>query len=148
MLFLWIFGDNVEATMSHSRFFCVLSRLWSFGGHHSGFNEPWINATDGRREWSDLGSAPRLLSPTPTGPPPRLVVSGRITYFLSTFGEHLRGEEVESAVAADSQGVGLSVADFSVGTLMAARGNNLGAHLYLVEFVPSPPTEEQRSTFA
>ena len=80
--------------------------------------------------------------------PPRLVVSGRISYFLSAFGEHLRGEEVEAAVTAAAQAAGLDVADFSVGTLVAARGDNLDAHLYLVEFVPSRPTEEQRLTFA
>jgi rhomboid family protein len=54
MLFLWIFGDNVEGSMSHSRFFDLLCCLRRPSRHDSGDDEPWIDAADGRREWRHL----------------------------------------------------------------------------------------------
>lgn len=79
--------------------------------------------------------------------PPHIVISGRLSYFLSAFGEHLTGEEVELAVSAAAQSIALNVVDFTVAALMRARGDDVDAHLYVIEFVPRPPSERQRSTF-
>lgn len=66
--------------------------------------------------------------------PPRILVTGRTSYSLSAFGEHLIGEEIEGAVAAAAAAIGASVADFSVGAVFPAEPGEIGYHLYAVEF--------------
>ena len=47
--------------------------------------------------------------------PPRLLVTGRTSYSLSAFGEHLIAEEIEDAISAASTTIGEPVTDYSVG---------------------------------
>lgn len=62
--------------------------------------------------------------------PPRLVVTGRTAYGLSTFGEHLTGEEIEAALLGAAAAEGLLVAEYTVGPVFdGARGG----HRWLVE---------------
>lgn len=72
--------------------------------------------------------------------PPRILITGRTSYSLSAFGEHLIGEEIENAVAAAAAAQGLSVTDFSVGAVFPKQGGDLGGHLFVVEFdaLPAP----------
>jgi hypothetical protein len=65
--------------------------------------------------------------------PPRLLVTGRTSYMLSAFGEHLIGEELEGAVAEAAESTGTSVRDFSAGALVPEERNRLGRHLFIVE---------------
>ncbi len=83
-----------------------------------------------------LGDTVRLVSKAP----PRLVVTGRTSYTLSAFGEHLIDAEIERAVAAGAEAIGASVTDYSVGALFPERAGELGGHLYVVEFDALPPT--------
>jgi hypothetical protein len=69
--------------------------------------------------------------------PPRLFVTGRTSYGLSAFGEHLTGEQIDRAVGAAAKAVGGHVVDYTVGPVFEGRGH----HLYLVEFQPSVPPE-------
>jgi hypothetical protein len=64
--------------------------------------------------------------------PPRLVITGRTSSMLSSFGEHLSLEEIEHAVSAASAAVGVCVTDFAVGPLFQP-GTASGRHLYVVE---------------
>jgi hypothetical protein len=64
---------------------------------------------------------------------PRLIVTGRTSYTLSAFGEHLIGEEIESAVAGAAEKLGVHVSDYSVGALYPATSGDKGRHLYLIE---------------
>jgi len=66
--------------------------------------------------------------------PPRLLVTGRLSYTLSAFGEHLTGEEIEGAVTAAAEAIGAGVRDFSAGALYADRAGEIGGHLFIVEF--------------
>ncbi|MBX9698263.1 MAG: GH3 auxin-responsive promoter family protein, partial [Acetobacteraceae bacterium] len=62
--------------------------------------------------------------------PPRLLVTGRTSYTLSAFGEHLAGEEIEAALLAALAGCGLGLAEYTVGPVFGAvRGH----HRWLVE---------------
>jgi hypothetical protein len=70
--------------------------------------------------------------------PPRLLITGRTSYSLSAFGEHLIGEEIESAVADAAQSQKLTVTDFSVGAVYPAKPGELGGHLFVVEFEHMP----------
>jgi len=80
-----------------------------------------------------LGDTVRLLDRRP----PRLLVTGRVSYDLSVFGEHLHGEELDAALleATDAAG-GVAVAEYTVGpSFRGARG----LHRWLVEPAESPP---------
>jgi GH3 auxin-responsive promoter len=64
---------------------------------------------------------------------PRVLVTGRLSYFLSAFGEHLIGEEIEEAVSAAAGIVHVEVADFAVGAVFPDSDDTRGGHLYIVE---------------
>jgi hypothetical protein len=78
---------------------------------------------------------------------PRVLVTGRTSYMLSAFGEHLIGEEIEQAVTKGAQRIGTGVTDFSVGALYPEAEGELGGHLYIVEFERGI-SDEQTASFA
>ncbi len=65
--------------------------------------------------------------------PPRIRITGRISYFLSAFGEHLTGEEIEAAVTAGAASIDVSLSDFAVGAKFPSAPGELGKHIYIVE---------------
>jgi GH3 auxin-responsive promoter len=75
-----------------------------------------------------------------TRDPPRLLITGRLSYTLSAFGEHLIAEEIETAVAEAAAAVGSLVTDYSVGPLYPANPQARGRHLFVVEFAAGWPT--------
>jgi hypothetical protein len=79
--------------------------------------------------------------------PPRLLVTGRLSYTLSAFGEHLTGEEIEAAVAAAAGRIRAGVRDFAVGALFPQRAGELGGHLLIIEF-ERPVSTPEREAFA
>jgi hypothetical protein len=66
--------------------------------------------------------------------PPLFRFTGRTSYFLSAFGEHLIGEEAERAVAEAARTVGAAVVDFHVGPLFPSGLEEPGRHRWFVEF--------------
>jgi hypothetical protein len=82
-----------------------------------------------------IGDTVRFVSTNP----PRILITGRTSYSMSAFGEHLIGEEVEDAVAAAAQSIGAAVTDFSMGAVFPKAPGDLGGHLYVVEFAQTPP---------
>jgi hypothetical protein len=70
--------------------------------------------------------------------PPLLRFTGRTRQFLSAFGEHLIGEEVERAVARAASAIGADVVDFHVGPVFPGSATTAGRHRYLVEFARPP----------
>jgi hypothetical protein len=73
--------------------------------------------------------------------PPRLLVTGRIAYMLSAFGEHLIGAELEAGISAAAQAIQRTVRDWTVTARMPeATSSGRGGHLYLVEF--DVPTDD------
>ncbi|MDR3527764.1 MAG: GH3 auxin-responsive promoter family protein [Rhizomicrobium sp.] len=73
--------------------------------------------------------------------PPRLIVTGRTSYGLSAFGEHLIGEEIDAAIAAAALATDIAVTDFMVGPVFAPSGP--GHHLYLIEGVAVAPEKAE-----
>jgi hypothetical protein len=90
-----------------------------------------------------LGDTVRFLSRRP----PRLVVSGRTSYMMSAFGEHLIEAEIEEAVAKAAAAVGADVSDFAMGALFPERPGEVGRHLFVVEFA-TPVEPAQVDAFA
>jgi hypothetical protein len=74
--------------------------------------------------------------------PPRLLVTGRLSYTLSAFGEHLTGEEVEGAVTAAAAAIDAGVRDFSAGALYPETAGEIGGHLFIVEFERAVAADE------
>ncbi|MBJ3778594.1 GH3 family domain-containing protein [Acuticoccus mangrovi] len=76
-----------------------------------------------------LGDVVELIE----GHPPRVRVTGRTSYYLSAFGEHLSGREIETAVLAAARAVGRSVSEYAVTPLYPEAGRHAGRHLFVVE---------------
>jgi hypothetical protein len=77
--------------------------------------------------------------------PPRLVVTGRTSYFLSAFGERVDGEEIETAVTEAADAVGVAVTDYAMGPVYPAGPGERGGHLFVVEpDRPLSPAERER----
>ena len=85
-----------------------------------------------------LGDTVRFVSRDP----PRLLVTGRLSYTLSAFGEHLTGEEITEAVTGAANAIGAGVRDFAVGALYPEKPGEIGGHLYIVEFERAVSAEE------
>ncbi|MEE8444169.1 MAG: GH3 auxin-responsive promoter family protein [Alphaproteobacteria bacterium] len=80
--------------------------------------------------------------------PPRILVTGRTSYMLSAFGEHLIGEEIEEAVSHAAEIIGATLTDYSVAPVFPAAKGELGGHLYVVEFAGGVPRGPKISRFA
>jgi hypothetical protein len=74
--------------------------------------------------------------------PPLLHFTGRTGQFLSAFGEHLIGEEVEQAIAEATLRTGSRIAEYHVGPVYPVPGAATGFHLYLIEFLRAPHAED------
>jgi GH3 auxin-responsive promoter len=79
--------------------------------------------------------------------PPRILVTGRTSYGLSAFGEHLIAEEIETGIADAAAAIGADVTDYSVGAIFKGHGSERDGHLWVVEF-KKPPDEEKVERFA
>ena len=82
-----------------------------------------------------LGDTVRFVSLQPH----RVVVTGRIRHFLSAFGEHVIGEEVEQALReAMRQCPEVEVTEFTVAPLVSTDPAQPSRHEWLVEFAGPP----------
>ncbi len=76
--------------------------------------------------------------------PHRIVVTGRIKHFISAFGEHVIGQEVEKAMQyAQSQQPQSQVVEFTVAPQVSPPEGGLPYHQWLIEF-SVPPQDLQR----
>ncbi|MFC4689194.1 GH3 auxin-responsive promoter family protein [Dokdonia genika] len=65
--------------------------------------------------------------------PYRVMVSGRIKHFISAFGEHVIGKEVEQAMLEASAGTDIKVTEFTVAPQVAPQ-SGLPYHEWMIEF--------------
>lgn len=79
--------------------------------------------------------------------PPRLLVTGRTSYMLSAFGEHLIGEEIEDGVTSAAAGIARSMVDYSVGAVFPKDSSELGRHRYVLEFSGGIPDAGELAQF-
>ncbi|MFY7827828.1 MAG: GH3 auxin-responsive promoter family protein [Flectobacillus sp.] len=71
--------------------------------------------------------------------PYRIVVSGRIKHFISAFGEHVIGEEVEKAMQyAMQQHPEVELVEFTVAPQVTPPEGGLPYHEWLIEFAKAP----------
>ncbi|HUN38902.1 MAG TPA: GH3 auxin-responsive promoter family protein [Acetobacteraceae bacterium] len=71
--------------------------------------------------------------------PPRVLITGRLSYMLSAFGEHLIGEEIDQAIVEAATSVGATVSDYAVTAVFPAGPLDRGGHRFVVEFAAPVP---------
>jgi hypothetical protein len=74
--------------------------------------------------------------------PYRVIVSGRIKHFISAFGEHVIGKEVEQALKEATQNTFISVNEFTVAPQINPD-EGLPYHEWFIEFENEPDDELQ-----
>lgn len=72
--------------------------------------------------------------------PYRVIVSGRIKHFISAFGEHVIGKEVEQAMQEAIQGTSIAINEFTVAPQINPKGG-LPYHEWFIEFENQPEDE-------
>lgn len=75
--------------------------------------------------------------------PYRIIVSGRIKHFISAFGEHVIGKEVEEAMKKAMNTIGFSITEFTVAPQVTPPEGELPYHQWLVEFDTEPADIEK-----
>ena len=70
--------------------------------------------------------------------PHRVVVTGRIKHFISAFGEHVIGKEVETAMELALEEFDCSVSEFTVAPQVTPEADELPFHEWLIEWERTP----------
>ena len=73
--------------------------------------------------------------------PYRIVVTGRIKHFISAFGEHVIGEEVEQSLLQAAQEENVHITEFTVAP-MIGQGEGKSYHEWFIEFENEPASME------
>lgn len=92
-----------------------------------------INSNAGLWGYS-IGDTVKFVSKDPY----RLVVTGRVKHFISAFGEHVIGEEVEKAMLAAMEKHDVHVAEFTVAPMIQTEDDELPYHEWLIAFEREP----------
>ncbi|MBK9017644.1 MAG: GH3 auxin-responsive promoter family protein [Saprospiraceae bacterium] len=70
--------------------------------------------------------------------PYRLRVTGRVKHFISAFGEHVIGKEVDAAMLAAAQAAGVGIVEYTVAPQVSPPEGGLPYHEWFVEFDQQP----------
>ncbi len=81
----------------------------------------------------NIGDTIKFVSTNPY----RLIVSGRIKHYISAFGEHVIGEEVEYSLMKAANEEGVKIIEFTVAP-MVQQGKGKSYHEWFIEFEKSP----------
>lgn len=81
-----------------------------------------------------IGDTVKFVSKNPY----KIVVSGRIKHFISAFGEHVIGEEVEHALLSVANEEGVGITEFTVAPQVNPMEGQLPYHEWFVEFSTEP----------
>ena len=82
----------------------------------------------------NIGDTVQFVSKAPY----RIIVSGRIKHFISAFGEHVIGKEVEVALLSAAKKTGVKVVEFTVAPNITPEEGGLPYHEWLIEFEETP----------
>jgi len=74
--------------------------------------------------------------------PYRIVVTGRVKHFISAFGEHVIGEEVEEALLKAADAENIRITEFTVAPKIS-RGGEKSCHEWFIEFENLPGNMKQ-----
>ncbi len=125
-----IFYEFIEA----STFFDENPKRFTIGEVKTGFNYVMIISTNAGLWAYNLGDTVQFTSTKPY----RVIVSGRIKHFISAFGEHVIGKEVEEAMNETISEFNFSITEFTVAPQITPSEGELPFHEWLVEFDNAP----------
>ena len=77
--------------------------------------------------------------------PPRIIVTGRIKHFISAFGEHVIGKEVEQAIHENTANTTIGITEFTVAPQITPE-SGLPYHEWFIEFENKPRNLEEFAT--
>jgi hypothetical protein len=86
----------------------------------------------------NIGDTVKFVSKNPY----RIVVTGRIKHYISAFGEHVIGEEVDAVMNAAIQQFGLSINEFTVAPNIQPKNNQKPFHHWYIAFNTIPENIE------
>ena len=78
--------------------------------------------------------------------PHRLLVTGRIKHFISAFGEHVIGKEVEQALLSVAQAEGIKIVEFTVAPEVNPPDGETPFHEWFIEFDHPPENMDHFAT--
>ena len=105
----------------------------SIGEVKTGVNYAIILNTNAGLWGYNIGDTVKFVSTNPY----RIIVSGRIKHFISAFGEHVIGEEVESAMLETCMQEGAEIVEFTVAP-QVSPSSGLPHHEWFIEFTEAP----------
>lgn len=114
-------------------FFNENARRYTIGEVELGVNYVLIISTNAGLWGYNIGDTVQFVNLKPY----RVVVSGRIKHFISAFGEHVIGKEVESAIQEAMEGTSVTVNEFTVAPQISPE-EGLPYHEWLIEFGNEP----------
>ncbi|MCB0528153.1 MAG: GH3 auxin-responsive promoter family protein [Saprospiraceae bacterium] len=109
------------------------TRLW-LRDVQLGVNYALILHTNAGLWGYNIGDTVQFVSKDPY----RIVVSGRIKHFISAFGEHVIGKEVEEALLPVANASGVRIVEFTVAPQVTPPEGGLPYHEWFVEFDNAP----------
>ncbi|MEM0517434.1 GH3 auxin-responsive promoter family protein [Aequorivita flava] len=134
-----IFYEFIEA----SSFFEENPKRLTIGDVEIGVNYVMIISTNAGLWAYNLGDTVQFTSTKPY----RVIVSGRIKHFISAFGEHVIGKEVEEAMNKAMEKYNFSITEFTVAPQITPSEANLPYHEWMVEFENEPESIPEVTQF-
>ncbi|HPE82432.1 MAG TPA: GH3 auxin-responsive promoter family protein [Aequorivita sp.] len=134
-----IFYEFVEA----STFFDENPKRLTISEVEIGVNYVMIISTNAGLWAYNLGDTVQFTSTKPY----RVVVSGRIKHFISAFGEHVIGKEVEEAMNKAISKFNFSITEFTVAPQITPSEEKLPYHEWLIEFEKAPENIQEVANF-
>ena len=124
-----IFYEFVKA----DEFFTENPRRYTIGEVELGINYVMLLSTNAGLWCYNIGDTVQFTSLSPY----RVIVSGRIKHFISAFGEHVIGKEVEEALRQAVEGTTVRINEFTVAPQITPK-EGLPYHEWLIEFENAP----------
>jgi hypothetical protein len=109
------------------------TRLW-LKDVEIGVNYALIMHTNAGLWGYSIGDTVQFVSKNPY----RLVVSGRVKHYISAFGEHVIGKEVEESLLPVSNAEGVRIVEFTVAPQVTPPEGGLPYHEWFIEFDNQP----------
>ncbi|MDI9309255.1 MAG: GH3 auxin-responsive promoter family protein [Limnohabitans sp.] len=124
-----IFYEFIKA----DEFFTKNPKRYTIGEVELGVNYALIISTNAGLWAYNIGDTVQFTSLKPY----RVIVSGRIKHFISAFGEHVIGKEVESALKEAMEGINVTINEFTVAPQITPT-EGLPYHEWFIEFEKEP----------
>lgn len=128
-----IFYEFIKA----DEFFTEKPKRYTIGEVEMGVNYVLIISTNAGLWGYNIGDTVQFTSLKPY----RVIVSGRIKHYISAFGEHVIGKEVETALKEAMEGSDISVNEFTVAPQINPS-TGLPYHEWFIEFEKEPQDME------